>query len=84
MQHSAADELTNCTKPSQNQLLVLFFLFGYVSDNRRFVMVFHPILMPIVSLIAGILILFFPAILNYVVAFYLIIVGIMGIVGRAM
>lgn len=34
---------------------------------------------PIVSLIAGILILVMPRLLNYVVAFYLIIVGILGL-----
>lgn len=34
---------------------------------------------PMVSLIAGILILIFPRILNYIVAVYLIIVGIMGL-----
>jgi hypothetical protein len=42
----------------------------------------HPLINPIVSLIAGILILIFPAILNYVVAFYLIIIGLIGIFGR--
>ena len=40
----------------------------------------HPLVYPIFSLLAGILILIFPAILNYVVAFYLIIMGIMGII----
>lgn len=34
---------------------------------------------PIVSLIAGILILIMPRLLNYVVAIYLILVGILGI-----
>lgn len=47
-------------------------------------MFLHPILMPIVSLIAGILILFVPSILNYVVAVYLILMGIMGIISRTM
>jgi len=41
----------------------------------------HPIIHPIMALIAGILILIFPQILNFVVAIYLIIVGILGIVG---
>jgi hypothetical protein len=36
-------------------------------------------LQPIVALIAGILILIFPRILNYIVAVYLIIVGITGL-----
>ena len=35
---------------------------------------------PIVALIAGILILFIPRLLNYIVALYLIIVGILGLV----
>lgn len=38
-----------------------------------------PVLTPIISLIAGILILIFPRILNFVVAIYLIIVGIIGL-----
>jgi hypothetical protein len=41
----------------------------------------HPVLYPVFALIAGILILIFPTILNYVVAIYLIIIGILGIVG---
>ena len=42
----------------------------------------HPMLMPIVSLVAGILVLIFPTILNYIVAIYLILIGIAGILGR--
>jgi hypothetical protein len=37
---------------------------------------------PILALIAGILILFMPRLLNYIVALYLIIIGIVGLVGR--
>lgn len=44
-------------------------------------MLLHPLLGPILTLLAGILILIFPAILNYIVAFYLIIVGLIGIFG---
>ncbi len=36
---------------------------------------------PIVALIAGILILLVPRILNYVVALYLIIIGLVGLFG---
>lgn len=39
-------------------------------------------LTPIVSLVAGILILIFPRVLNYVIAIYLIVIGILGLVGR--
>ena len=36
-------------------------------------------LQPIVSLIAGILILIMPCLLNYIVAIYLIVLGILGL-----
>jgi len=38
-----------------------------------------PNIAPIISLIAGILILVYPRILNYVVAIYLILMGLMGL-----
>ena len=38
-------------------------------------------LSPIIALIAGILILILPRLLNYVVAIYLIVVGLMGLNG---
>jgi len=44
----------------------------------------HPLLYPILTLIAGIIILIFPTILNYIIAIYLIIVGILGIFGNSM
>ncbi|AOF84315.1 hypothetical protein BSY239_3265 [Hydrogenophaga sp. RAC07] len=37
---------------------------------------------PLVALIAGILILVMPRMLNYIVAVYLIIVGVIGLFGR--
>jgi hypothetical protein len=39
-------------------------------------------LQPIVALIAGILILVRPSLLNYIVAIYLIVVGILGLLHR--
>lgn len=38
-------------------------------------------LAPVVSLVAGILILLVPRLLNYIVALYLIIIGILGLIG---
>ncbi|NVL91849.1 MAG: DUF3096 domain-containing protein [Desulfobacterales bacterium] len=38
------------------------------------------VIAPIISIVFGILILIFPRILNYLVALYFIIVGIMGLV----
>lgn len=39
-------------------------------------------LSPLAALIAGILILLIPRILNYVVAIYLIVIGLIGVLGR--
>ncbi len=44
-------------------------------------MSFNLALTPLVSLIAGILILLVPRLLNYIVAAYLIIVGLIGLFG---
>ncbi len=40
------------------------------------------VLSPVIALIAGVLILLMPRILNYVVAIYLIAIGIIGLVGN--
>lgn len=37
---------------------------------------------PLIALVAGILILVMPRLLNYVVAFYLIAIGVLGLVGN--
>ncbi len=41
----------------------------------------HLGLTPIISILAGILILMMPKLLNYIVAFYLIVIGLIGILG---
>ncbi|PIY28927.1 MAG: DUF3096 domain-containing protein [Comamonadaceae bacterium CG_4_9_14_3_um_filter_60_33] len=42
----------------------------------------HLGLTPLISLVAGILILVMPRLLNYIVAIYLIAIGIIGLMGR--
>lgn len=42
----------------------------------------HPYITPGFALVAGIIILLFPRILNYVIAVYLIAIGIIGLMGR--
>ncbi len=42
----------------------------------------HLWLNPLISLIAGVVVLIFPAILNYIIAIYLILIGIFGLVGQ--
>ncbi|MBM3208368.1 MAG: DUF3096 domain-containing protein [Chlamydiae bacterium] len=45
-------------------------------------MTIHPLTSYIISLVAGILILIFPTILNYIVGLYLILMGLIGILTR--
>ena len=40
----------------------------------------NPLLQPLVALIAGVLILLMPRLLSYIVAIYLIVIGIAGLV----
>jgi hypothetical protein len=44
----------------------------------------HLVMGPLLALIAGILILIVPRLLNYIVAIYLIIVGLIGLFGGSM
>ncbi|MEO6147765.1 MAG: DUF3096 domain-containing protein [Sulfuriferula sp.] len=44
----------------------------------------HLALTPLVSLVAGILILVMPRLLNYIVAIYLIVIGLIGLFGTGM
>ena len=48
--------------------------------KRRDTMTFHMALQPLLSLVAGILILVVPKFLNYIVAAYLIIYGLTGLI----
>ncbi len=41
----------------------------------------HVAVAPLVSLIAGVLILVIPRLLNYIVAVYLIVIGVIGLAG---
>jgi hypothetical protein len=41
----------------------------------------HPAIAPLIALIAGILILLVPRVLNYVIALYLILIGLLGLAG---
>ena len=41
----------------------------------------HLALTPVISLVAGVLILVMPKLLNYIVAIYLIVIGLVGLVG---
>ena len=49
--------------------------------NKEITMNLNLSIGPLVSLIAGILILIMPKLLNYIVAFYLIVIGLLGLFG---
>ena len=53
---------------------------GCVEDKGRLLNI-HFGLTPLISLLAGILILMMPKLLNYIVAFYLIAIGLIGLLG---
>jgi hypothetical protein len=57
------------------------FSINFESIYERGVMNINLTLAPLVSLIAGILILIVPRLLNYIVALYLIIIGLIGLFG---
>jgi hypothetical protein len=52
-----------------------------VFKQEEHAMNFHLSIGPLVSLIAGILILMVPRLLNYIVAIYLIVIGLLGLFG---
>jgi hypothetical protein len=71
------------------QRFALLFLLVCVSlpllaqaGERTLTVHYSAYLSPVIALIAGILILIMPRLLNYVVAIYLILVGLIGIFGR--
>jgi len=53
---------------------------GCVEDKGHLLNI-HFGLAPLISLLAGILILVMPKLLNYIVAFYLIAIGLIGLLG---
>jgi Protein of unknown function (DUF3096) len=52
-----------------------------VATNQGGIVTINLAVGPVVSLIAGILILIVPRLLNYIVAIYLIVIGLIGILG---
>ena len=63
-------------------LLLAVTLPLLAQTGTRGVTLHYALISPAIALIAGILILIMPRLLNYVVAIYLILVGLIGIFGR--
>jgi hypothetical protein len=62
--------------------LVLIIALPLMAQVRGGVTIHYALAGPFLALIAGILILIVPRILNYIVAIYLILIGLIGIFGR--
>jgi Protein of unknown function (DUF3096) len=69
------------TAPTDGSLGSINILFGIRIQLGKPSMNLHLTIGPLVSLIAGILILVVPRLLNYIVAIYLIIIGLLGLFG---
>jgi hypothetical protein len=52
-----------------------------MTRRKPMVLSIHPAVAPLIALIAGILILLVPRVLNYVIALYLILIGLLGLFG---
>lgn len=64
-------------------LLILIIALPLLAETRGGAVTIHYALVsPFLAVIAGILILIVPRILNYIVAVYLILIGLIGIFGR--
>ena len=63
-------------------VLLLIALPLIAQTGIRTVTLHYALIGPVIALIAGILILIVPRVLNYVVAIYLILIGLIGIFGR--
>lgn len=64
-------------------LLLLAAMGTALAQTRGGAVTIHATLIsPLIALLAGILILLVPRVLNYVVAIYLILIGLIGLFGR--
>lgn len=66
-------------------LLICLCAIPLLAQTRgQGVTIHYNLIAPIIALLAGILILIVPRVLNYVVAFYLIVIGLIGLFGRSL
>ena len=66
---------------STNVMNCIFANARYVQQKKEITMNLNLSIAPLISLIAGILILVVPKLLNYIVALYLIVIGLIGLFG---
>ncbi len=67
----------SCACPSRNWPSLFAFINVTLPESRMTITIAH--LQPIIALIAGVLILIMPRLLNFIVAIYLIAIGLLGL-----
>jgi Protein of unknown function (DUF3096) len=70
-----------CVQNAAKRVEIISITAGRHSRQEEFAMHINLSLAPIVALVAGILILVMPKLLNYIIALYLIVVGLLGLFG---
>ena len=63
-------------------LLSLLTSLAFSQAKGEAITIHYTLISPFIALLAGILILIIPRLLNYIVAIYLILVGLIGLFGR--
>jgi Protein of unknown function (DUF3096) len=66
---------------AEGRVVLIYYNLNRIEPIKDAVMNIHLSLAPLVALIAGILILVMPRLLNFIVAIYLIIIGLIGLFG---
>ena len=63
-------------------LVSLLTSVAFAQTRGEAITIHYTLLSPLIAVLAGILILMIPRLLNYIVAIYLILVGLIGLFGR--
>ena len=63
-------------------LMILLTSLAFAQARGEAITVRYTLISPLIAVLAGILILIIPRLLNYIVAIYLILVGLIGLFGR--
>ena len=82
MKQSAGQRFAPLVRWALPMMLVAFAMTPALAQGPMPVVVGVTAISPVVALIAGILILILPRLLNYIVAIYLIVIGLIGLMAR--
>jgi Protein of unknown function (DUF3096) len=63
-------------------LMSLLTSLAFAQTRGEAITIHYTLISPLIAVLAGILILIIPRLLNYIVAIYLILIGLIGLFGR--